>query len=244
MVFDHTLFERYIERRASINQPVSILVKWGYFLFKSKIFCGIISFSETLLMFVLNLPIPIYRSLINGLLVHLPGTPYFLGVYLRAIYYKGKLKYLGKNVIIEEDVKIISPQDIEIHDQCIISKGVILAAGIPKSYNKHRIIKVSQIENEGQLVIKHSVNIASYTTIGGSGGMTIGECTGIGPHCSIYSYTHLSMNPFVACESTTKIGANVAIGTNSSLICIHEIPEGTYIKPNTFLSSNFLSKGK
>lgn len=243
MIFDHMLFERYISRRESINEPVSFVVRIGYAMFKSPIFAAFVSVIERLITFILTLPIPLYRSLIQGFIINLPGTPNFSGVYLRALYFKGKLKHLGKNVILEEGIKIVSPQNVEIHDNCVISKGVILAGGRPKKYANHKIIKLNQGENEGQLIIKDNVNIASYVTIGGMGGMTIGEYTGIGPHCSIYSYAHLSMNPYVACQVSTTIGSYVAIGTNSSLICVKQVPDKTYIRPNTFLKDSFLNKG-
>lgn len=241
MVFDHRLFEEYISRRKPINQRIPILVTFGYQLFKNPVFVALINVFETVLMFILNLPLPFYRSLVLGFITQLPGTPYFTGSYLRAIYYKGKLKSLGKNVVIERGVKIVSPGDIEIGDHTLIDIGVILAAGKPKVYNQ-KIIKAKNVTREGELTIGRGVLIQSYTTIGAMGGIVIEDNVGIGPHCSIYSYAHLSMKPHAVYEVATTIGENVLIGTNSSVICVKAIPANTLIKPNTFLCDSFIKK--
>lgn len=243
MVFDHRLFEEYINRRKPINQRIPVLVTVGYHLFKNPVFIAVIDCFETLLMWIMNLPIPFYRSLVLGCITRLPGTPYFTGPYLRAIYYKGKLKSLGKNVVIEQGVKIVSPGDIDIGDNSVIDTGVILAAGKPKAYNQ-KVIKASNVTREGELSIGKGVLIQSYTTIGAMGGIVIADNVGIGPRCSIYSYAHLSMKPHAVYEVATTIGENVLIGTNSSVICVENIPADTLIKPNTFLCDSFMNKGK
>lgn len=243
MVFDHRLFEEYINRRKPVNQPIPILVTVGYHLFKNPVFTGIVNIFETVLMIILTLPVPFYRSLVLGWITHLPGTPLFTGPYLRAVYYKRKMKSLGKNVVIEQGVKIVSPGDIEIGDNSVIDTGVILSAGKPKAYNQ-KIIKAKNVTREGELTIGKGVLIQSYTTIGAMGGLIIQDNVGIGPRCSIYSYAHLSMKPHAVYEVATTIGENVLIGTNSSVICVENIPANTLIKPNSFLCDSFIKKDK
>jgi acetyltransferase-like isoleucine patch superfamily enzyme len=213
----------------------------GYHLFKNPVVAALINVFETILMFILNLPVPFYRSLVLGFITQLPGTPYFTGPYLRAVYYKGKLKLLGSNVVIEQGVKIVSPGDISIGDDSVIDTGVILAAGKPKSYNQ-KMIKAKNVTREGELSIGKGVLIQPYTSIGAMGGIIIEDNVGIGPRCTIFSYTHLSMKPHAVYEMQLTIGENVLIGSNSSIICVEEISANTLIKPNTFLCDSFLKK--
>lgn len=239
MVFDAEIFERYISKREKAGQSVSGFVRLGHRLFKNSLFLGFMRLLEAVIGFLLTLPIPVYASFIQGMITHLPGSPFFFGIWLRGIYYGRKLKHLGKNVVIEEGVKIVSPQNITIHDNVCIDKGVMLTAGKAKYY-KQRVITGKFLENEGELVIGKNVLIASYTTIGATGGMTIGDFTGIGPHCSIFSYVHVSMSPYVAFKTSMRIGQHVAIGTNSSVICVADIADRTYLKPNTFLTDSIV----
>ncbi|MGE0267274.1 MAG: hypothetical protein AB7S78_02285 [Candidatus Omnitrophota bacterium] len=241
MVFDHRLFEEYINRRKPVNQPVPALVTIGYHLFKNPVFIVVINIFEAVFMFILTLPVPFYRSLVLGWITQLPGTPYFTGPYLRALYYKKKLKSLGLNVVFEQGVKIVSPGDIEIDDNSVIDTGVILSAGKPKAYNQ-KIIKSKNVTQEGTLFIGKGVLIQPYTSIGAMGGVVIKDNVGIGPRCTIFSYTHLSMKPHAVYEVTLTIGENVLIGSNSSVICVENIPANTLIKPNTFLCDSFIKK--
>ncbi|MBZ0167681.1 MAG: hypothetical protein K8I00_12815 [Candidatus Omnitrophica bacterium] len=242
MVFDAEIFERYIAKREKSAQRVSVFIRIGYHLFRNKIFLAFIGVFETVLGIILTLPIPVYAPLINGFISQLPGSPFFMGVYLRGIYWRRKLKHLGKNVVIEEGVKITSPEYIEIHDNTMIDKGAILQAGKPKQYDHQRILKGGEIVDEGLLVIGKNVVIASYATIGAYGGIKIGDGTGIGAQTNVYSFVHMSMKPHYSYEVSMTIGKDVLIGGQSSIICVKDIPDQTIIKPNTYLNESFLKK--
>ena len=55
-----------------------------------------------------------------------------VGIKLRYYYYKRRLKYLGRNVIIYTGVFISQPENISIGDGTHIDKNCILVASSPK----------------------------------------------------------------------------------------------------------------
>lgn len=244
MVFDADIFERYITKREKSGLPVPVLVRIGHFFFKNRLFRGLIDIFETVFGIILTLPVPLYRSLVLGMITNWPGSPHFSGVWLRGIYYGRKLRHMGRNVVIEDGVKITSPENIEIHDNTTIEKGAILQAGKPKINPGQRILKGGELTQEGRLVIGKNVVIAPYASIGAYGGMTIGDDTGIGAQTNVYSFVHMSMEPHYSYEVGMTIGKNVLIGGLCSIICVKNIADGTIIKPNTYLNESFLKKDK
>lgn len=86
---------------------------------------------------------------------------------------KNKLKKCGKNVIIEDGVRIFFPENIEIGDNVYIGHDTILKG----YYNS--LLKIGSNTWIGQQCFIH-----------GAAGVTIGENVGIGPMVSIHGAKH------------------------------------------------------
>lgn len=84
-----------------------------------------------------------------------------------------KLKYCGKNVIIEDGVRIFHPENIEINDNVYIGHDTILKG----YYNSI-------------LIIGSNTWIGQQCFIHGSGGVNIGREVGIGPGVKIHGARH------------------------------------------------------
>lgn len=119
-------------------------------------------------------------------------SPGLAGEKLRYLYYKPKLKYLGKNVKIDIGVQFINPNFISIDDNTWVDKNVILLAGKP--IIGEREIKVKDNPNYnggvGEIYIGANCHIAPNCIISGIGGVWIDNNVGIASDCKIYSFTH------------------------------------------------------
>lgn len=86
---------------------------------------------------------------------------------------ENKLSKCGKNVIIEDGVRIFYPENIEIGDNVYIGHDTIL-----KGYYNSK------------LIIGSNTWIGQQCFIHGAGGVTIGENVGIGPCVKIHAARH------------------------------------------------------
>ena len=87
--------------------------------------------------------------------------------------FKNKLASLGKNVVIEDGVRIFFPENVEIGDDVYIGHNTIL-----KGYSDKR------------MVIGGGTWIGPQCFIYASGGITIGSNVGLGPGVTIMSSAH------------------------------------------------------
>ncbi len=143
----------------------SLLIK----IFKNPLFKILQTSLEVVMLILLNLPIPIYSTFIKMLMNNLPGLPNISGCYLRSLYYKPKLKKMGKNVIIEQYAILSHPKNIELSDFSFIDKYVMIASASAK--------------------IGRRVHIAPNTIITGGGDFIIDDYAGISNGCSIITAT-------------------------------------------------------
>jgi acetyltransferase-like isoleucine patch superfamily enzyme len=88
---------------------------------------------------------------------------------------KDKLSVLGKNVVIEDGVRLFFPENIEIGDDVYIGHDTILKAYFDK-----------------KLIIGNGTWIGPQCFIYASGRITIGKNVGIGPGVKIMSSAHTS----------------------------------------------------
>ena len=121
-VFDHNLFQHVLDSKKKETGKESGLLKLLVRIYKNKAFYILLTFFEKILTFILNLPIPFYSGLIKILITNLSGLPGMSGCYIRALYYKGKFKYMGKNVIIVQGAIFHYPEKVELADFSFIDK--------------------------------------------------------------------------------------------------------------------------
>jgi len=102
---------------------------------------------------------------------------------------KIKFRSIGKNVLIRNWVRIARPENIIFSDNVMIDDFVLLSGG----------------RDEALTRIGNYVHVACFSNIGGGGGVTLEDFSGISPGCRLFSeaddYVHGGlMNPTVPPE--------------------------------------------
>ncbi len=159
-------------------------------------------------------------------------------------------KSCGSNVIIEDDVTIINPENIILGDDVHLRRGcMIYAQSSTSSENMEHIpyivigdgvhIKENAILNTygGFIKLGKNVNIGQNSVIYGNGGVVIGDDSGIGPLSMIiasnHNYSKLGI-PF-RLQGETKRG--VRIGNNVWCAGHVSICDGVCIGENSVIGA-------
>ena len=118
----------------------------------------------------------------------LPGP---VGYALRREFWRPRLKRMGQGVVIGIGVQFLSPEHIELADNCWIGRnGLIVAAPpIPGRYTRTKDLPDFPLAR-GDVYIGESAHIAPNCVLEGSGGLFVGKNAGIAAHCAIYSISH------------------------------------------------------
>lgn len=190
-------------------------------LFKIKIFDVFFACFEIITIVLLNLPIPLYSTLIKIFITSYPGLPSKLGCFLRTCYYKPRVKHMGKNVIIEQGAILSNTKEMLLDDFSFIDKYVIIAS------NRTKIGK--------------RVHIAPYSFITGGGDFEIEDYACIANHSSIITATETlkpgtrSSGPMIPNSQRDVIRGSVLIkkdafiGTKATILTNVTIAEGSVI---------------
>jgi carbonic anhydrase/acetyltransferase-like protein (isoleucine patch superfamily) len=199
-------------------------------ILKPKIFRVILTFFEIIVMLIINLPIPIYHSLMKTIITYLPGLPSMSGCYLRALYYKPRLKRMGKNVFIEQGAILSHPKSIELDDFAYIDRYVTIASNNTK--------------------IGKRVHIAPYTIITGGGDFTIEDYACIANHSSIITSTETlkpgtrSSGPMIpssqrdVIRGSVTIKKDVFVGTRATILTNVTLGEGCVIAAGAVITKD------
>ena len=159
MIFDHRLFDLYIAKRRYFGEPVPKSIRLLSRLLRKKPLAKVLGGIEVAVGTLMALPIPFYRTLVQVTLTYLPGSPGMAGNYLRALYYRRRLKRMGANTIIEEGVRIHNPSEVELDEFVLIDKNTVInTAGL-------RVGKRSHICYGVMLLGSERVEIGDYCAI-------------------------------------------------------------------------------
>lgn len=129
MVFDERILKHMMDMNNERKRKTSYIVNFALLLFSNKLIRLLITILESILGFFLTLPLPIIKEYILKDITNLPGSPYFLGNYIRSIYWKMRLGKLGMNTLIEQGVIFRFPKNVFLDDFVLIDKHVLLEAG-------------------------------------------------------------------------------------------------------------------
>ncbi|MFQ5495416.1 MAG: GNAT family N-acetyltransferase [Phycisphaerae bacterium] len=105
------------------------------------------------------------------------------GFFLRACYWKARLKHLGQDTIIDQYVDIWGARSVSIGSRCHIDTSVRLAAG-ERRHGQH-----------GSITIGNHVHVGPGVHIAGRGHVTIEDLVGISANAHIYSATNVVESP-------------------------------------------------
>lgn len=134
----------------------------------------------------------IFHDLENILFFPINWIPGVLGNKFRYLYYKKKLKYLGKNAVIDIGVHIVNPQYVVIGNNSHIDKYSILVAG-PLREGKRVIYNKTNSKftgKKGQFIVGDNVYVAPNTLINSHGGVMIQDNTSISSGVKMFSVSN------------------------------------------------------
>jgi galactoside O-acetyltransferase len=168
----------------------------------------------------------IFRDPFMYIIKNYPGA---IGIKMREIYYRKKLKAMGQSVIIDEGVRIEGPQNISISDFVWVDKNVRLIA------------------SWGSISIGRRVHIAENVVVSGGGGVIIEDYVGISRGVSIYSHSEAIVGgkrmsgPMIpeyqkgVKTSPVKICKDAFISTNAVILPGVTIGRGAIVGPNSMV---------
>ncbi|CEG12161.1 hypothetical protein MSIBF_A20001 [groundwater metagenome] len=104
--------------------------------------------------------------------------PWFVGFFVRSVYYKQKLRSIGQNVLIDVGVIVTNPENVTIGNNSHIDTYVKIEGG-----------------TNGYVEIGDYCHIAPLNVIQGEGGLKIKNYVGIAAGCKIYSGSNYYKDP-------------------------------------------------
>jgi acetyltransferase-like isoleucine patch superfamily enzyme len=105
------------------------------------------------------------------------------GFFLRACYWKAKLKHLGQNTLIDQYVDIRGPSAVSIGSHCHIDAYVRLKGG-EQRYGQH-----------GSIEIGNYVHLGPGSLVAGRGGVVIGDFVSMSADARLYSASNAIEHP-------------------------------------------------
>ena len=168
-------------------------------------------------------------DLFEGLIRNIPGS---LGFVIRRLYYKLRLKKLGKKCIIDVGVVFYGPRNIQIGDYCWVDSGVRIESLL------------------GEVSIGRRVHIGSQTILSSRSPITIEDYAGIAAGVRLYSSSELPIpglhmsGPMIPekyrsfITKPVRVGKNGFVGTNSVLLPGANIGEGAILGALSLLKTS------
>lgn len=199
--FDHNMFSFLNERRIFEGMPPSGMFRILEALLKIKFISEMLGFLELIFGFLLALQIPIYKDLIHMLIKQWPGLPSFLGMYLRAIYYRRRIAIMESNVFIDENVTLGHPSNYTLREFCYIDKNVTIMSKY--------------------CTIGRRVHIAPNNFFSGGGRIDIDDYAGIATGCNIITSTAVlesgarCSGPMVSPNQIKMVSSGVQVGKDA-----------------------------
>jgi len=161
---------------------------------------------------------------------------------VRQAYYKSTLGYMGENVKIGRNVKLINPQWISLGDSVSIDDDATLIARGPGGilignhvHINHRVYLDTENANSGYIRIGHHSYIGTGTTLFGHRGLEIGHHVLMAQNITLTPYSHIFDDPGRCiieqgghCEKVV-IGDDVYVGMRCAIMYSGNIGEGSVI---------------
>lgn len=168
LVFSRDFVLAMLQGRAAEPHTVRRSPGW---LIVGTIVVGIMALAQAILIILSRLPIISWfvELLARSFAGNAPGT------FLRACYWKSRLKHLGQNTIIDQYVDIRGPAAISIGSYCHLDANVRLKGG-ERGYGQH-----------GSIEIGNYVHLGPGVLIVGRGGVVIRDFASLSADARIYS---------------------------------------------------------
>ena len=167
----------------------------------------------------------------------------FFGFFLRGAYYKSKLRKMGRDVIIDQNVEIWGCKNVSVGSGCHLDMYARIAAG-EGAQGQH-----------GDIQIGDYVHIGPQTQLAGRGGITIGSYTAITAGTKIFSASNVGNNPSDPAdllpmshaapihrqrivEAPVNIEDHVFVGLNVCVLPGVKIGKGAIVSSGAILTKN------
>lgn len=197
LVFDHRLLQHINEASLKENGRSSRFLVLAEKALRVPLVTIPLGFFELIFSFVLVAPIPLYSAIVFRFVNGARGLPSYLGMYLRALYYRRKLGYMGSNVFIDQGVFFAYPKNVSLSEFCYIDKYVMVMSRTAK--------------------IGRRVHIAPKCFVSGGGDFEIEDYGGIAMNVNIITATEVLKNgarcsgPMVSAEQRNVVRGKVLI---------------------------------
>lgn len=221
LVFDHRMFQHINESAVKERGHASRAMRLAESVLKKAWIIIPLGVIERAVGFVLALPLPIYSSIIYALVTGMRGLPHFLGMYVRALYYRQKLGLMEPNVFIDQGVFFAYPNKVELKEFSYIDKNVIVMSRSAKVGRRVHIAPRVFVSGGGDFQIEDYACIATNSSI-----ITSTEILKDGARCS---------GPMVSAEQrnvyrgAVLIKKDAFIGANATLLPGVTVNQGSVV---------------
>ena len=161
---------------------------------------------------------------------------------LRCEYYRSQLKYMGKNVHIGRNVKIVNPQYISIgNDVTICDDATLIARGEggitlgDRVRVNDRVYLDTERSDVGYILVGEDVYLGTGTTLFGHMGLEIGDHCLLAQNITLTPYSHIYDDPERNIieqgghSQKVTIGRDTYIGMRCTVMYSGSIGEGCVI---------------
>lgn len=219
LVFDHRMIRHIRESAMKDHGRSSSKLELAERLLQRRAIFLPLAVAERIATLLLTLPIPVYSSIIYALATNMRGLPHFLGMYFRALYYRGRLGHMESNVFIDQGVFFAFPKAVELREFSYIDKNVIIMSRTAKVGRRVHIAPRVFVSGGGDFEIEDYACIATNSNI-----ITSTEVLKDGARCS---------GPMVSADQRTVFRGKVLIkkdafiGANATLLPGVTVGEGS-----------------
>jgi len=230
LVFDHHLLKHINESALKEKGKASNVMLLAEKLLEKKLIALPLALLEHVVSILLSLPIPIYSSLIYAIITNARGLPHYIGMYLRALYYRPKLGLMEPNVFIDQNVFFAHPKTVELKEFSYIDKGVIIMSLTAKIGRRVHIAPRCFVSGGGEFEIEDYACIATNSSI-----ITSTEVLKDGARCS---------GPMVSAPQRNVLRGKVIIqkdafiGTNVTILPNVTVAQGSVAAAGVTLSKS------
>lgn len=165
MIYDTRLIDHMCEMSVARNGRAPFVFRMARCVLAFKPFSLLVDLVELVLIVIISLPVPFIRHYVQKSITYLPGSPYVYGNYMRALFWKGKLGKMGKNVIIEQGVIIRFPRSTELSDFVLLDKNVLLESKTNRIGKRVHIAENCVISGGGEFIMEDYSGMAHSSAV-------------------------------------------------------------------------------
>lgn len=158
--FDHGIIQLLLERVNSSGVAYRVLSLLG-FLIQVRLIQNLVRLIESILGLLIFFPVPVISSIIVRYIKRLPGA---LGYYLRALYFRQRAKFVGRNVLVGENVTVKDFRSLSLGDFAYLDRDVIIMSKATIGKGCHIAVGCF-VSGGGELVVEDFASLGMRSVI-------------------------------------------------------------------------------